>query len=380
MEPELSEEHRMFQTAIRAFTEKEVAPLVKEAEDTETFPAGILRQMGKLGYLCPGYPEEYGGGGLGKVGDCIMAEEMSRVCVGIATGIIVQSGLATYALYAHGSEEQQQQYLIPACKGEKIASFGLTEPNAGSDASAIETTAQKSGDHYVINGTKIYITNSPVCDYVLVAAYTDKSKGTRCISTFVVERDTPGFSVNKMDKLGVHSAATGELVFEDCRIPAQNLVGEEGSGYKYMLEALNGARISTAARSVGTAQAALDASLEYAKQRVQFGQPIGRNQAIAFRLATMATQITAARALTYQVAKAYDQGNQCRLEGSMAKLFGAEVAVRAAEDAMRIHGGAGYLKESVVQRYFRDAILGISVEGTAEIQQLMIARELGLFG
>lgn len=379
MDFELNEEHKMFKAAVREFVEKEVAPLVKEAEETETFPVQLFPKLGNQGFLCPGYPEEYDGGGLGKIGDCILVEELTRVCVGIGTAIMVQGGLGTYPLLAHGTEKQKQKYLKPAIKGEKIAAYGLTEPNAGSDAGAIETTAKKDGDCYIINGTKIYITNGPICDFSVVAASTDRSKGTRGISTFVVDRDTPGFTVSKMRKLGVHSTATGELVFEDCRVPAENLLGEEGRGYKYMLEALNGAKISHAARSLGNAEAAFETSLEYAKQRTQFGQPIGRFQAIAFKISTLATQIEAARSFVYRVAWMYDQGNECRKEGPMVKFFCSELAIRAAEEAMRIHAGAGYLAESVVQRYFRDAILGHTTEGTTEIQQLIIARELGLF-
>ena len=379
MDFELSEEHKMFQKATRGFAEKEVAPLVKEAEEAETTPVQLFSRLGELGYLCPGYPEEYGAGGLGKIGDCLLVEELARVCAGICAGIMVHGGLATHALFAHGTEEQKQKYLVPAIKGQKIAAYGLTEPNAGSDAGAIETTARRDGDYYVINGTKIYITNGTICDFVLLAASTDKSKGTRGITTFIVDRDTPGFTVAKMSKLGVHSASTGELVFEDCRVPAENLLGEEGRGFKYMLEALNGARISHAARSAGIAEAAFEASLDYAKHRVQFGQPIGRFQAIAFKLSTMATQIEAARAFLYRVAWLYDQGNECRKEAPMVKVFCSELAIRAAEEAMRIHAGAGYLAESVVQRYFRDAILSHTTEGTTEVQELVIARELGLF-
>lgn len=379
MDFELSEEYIMFRKAIRDFAEKEIAPLVKEAEETETFPVHLFLKLGELGYLYPGCPEEYGGGGLGKIGDCILAEELARVCFGITAGITAQAGPATYTLLNYGTEEQKQEYLVPAIKGHKIAAYALTEPDAGSDASAIETTARRVGDYYVINGTKIYVTNGPICDFVLLAASTDKSQGTRGITTFIVDRDNPGVKVTKMRKLGVHSSATGELVFEDCRVPADNLLGKEGRGFKYMLEALNGARILYAARSVGIAEAAFAASLDYAKQRIQFGQPIGRFQAIAFKLSTLATQIEAAKSFLYQVAWLYDQGNQCRQEAAMVKLFCSELAIRATEEAMRIHAGAGYLAESVVQRYFRDAIAAHTEEGTTEIQQLVIARELGLF-
>ena len=380
MHMQLSEEHRMFQEAVRDFTRKDVEPLVKEAEETETMPVQLFAKLGELGYLCPGYPEEYGGGGLGKIGDVIFIEELARVCAGITASLMVQGSLGTYAILAHGTEEQKRDYLVPAIKGQKISAFALTEPNAGSDAGAIETTARRDGDHYVVNGTKIYITNGTICDFVVLAASTDRSKGHRGITTFIVEKDTPGFTANKMRKLGTHSASTAELVFEDCRVPASNLLGEEGRGFKYILETINGARITHGARSLGVGQAAFEASLDYANQRVQFGQPIGRFQAVAFKLSNMATQIEAARAFLYQVASSYDQGDECRKEGPMVKVFCSEVTIKAAEEAMRIHAGAGYLAESVVQRYYRDAILSHTTEGTTEIQYLVIARELGLSG
>jgi len=378
MDFEFSEEHKMFREAIRDFATKEVAPLVDEAEKTETCPTELFSKMGKLGYLCPGYPTIYGGGGLGEVGTCIMVEELARICAGITAGLMVQSGLSTFPILAHGSEEQKQKFLAPAIKGEKIFAYGLTEPNAGSDASAIETTAKRDGDHYIVNGSKIYITNGTICDFVTLAVATDKSKGSRGISTIIAEQGTPGFSMTKMSKLGHHSAATGELVFEDCRVPASNLIGEENRGYKYMLEALNPARISHSARSLGVAQAAFDASLDYAKQRKQFGQPIGKFQAISFKLTRMATEIEAARWLLYRVAWLYDQGEECRKEAPMTKVFSSEMSIRTAEEAMRIHAGAGYLAESQIQRYFRDAILYHTTEGTTEIQELVISRELGL--
>ncbi len=378
MDFELSEEHKMFQKAVRIFAEKEVAPLVKEAEESETTPVQLFTKLGKLGYLCPAYPEKYGAGGLGEIGDCILVEELAKVCAGITSGIMVQGGLATYLILTHGTEQQKQRYLVPAIKGQKIAAYGLTEPNAGSDASAIECTARREGNYYIINGSKIYITNGPICDFVTIAASTDKDKGSRGISTIIVDKDAPGFSRTKMRKLGTHSAATAELIFEDCRVPVDNLLGEEGRGFKYMLESLNGARISHAARSLGIAEGAFEASLDYAKQRIQFGQPIGRFQAIAFKLATLATMIEAARSLVYRVAWLFTQGDKCQKEAPMVKYFCSELAIKTAEEAMRIHAGAGYMAESVVSRYFRDAILTHTTEGTTEIQQLVIARELGL--
>ena len=379
MDFELSEEHKMFQTAIRDFAEKEIAPLVKEAEETETFPIQLFPKLGGLGYLCPGYPEEYGGGGLGKIGDCILIEELCRLCCyGIGQAIMTQTGTGTYSIFTHGNQQQKQKYLVQATKGQKISAYALTEPNVGSDAGAIETTARKEGDHYIINGSKMYITNGAMCDYALVFASTDRSKGARGICCFIVDRDTPGFKVNKLRKMGAHSNPTGELVFEDCHVPAENLVGEEGKGFRYALETLNGARISHGARSLGTAEAAYEASLSYAKERIQFGHPIGGFQAIAFKLSNMVAEIEAARSFLYRVAWLYDQGNDCRQEAPMVKLFCSEVAIRAAEQAMRIHASAAVLAESDVHRYFRDAILQHSTEGTTEIMQLLIAQSLGL--
>jgi alkylation response protein AidB-like acyl-CoA dehydrogenase len=378
MDFEFSEEHSMFRQAIRDFAENEVAPIVDQAEENETCPTELFSKMGKLGYLCPGYPTEYGGGGLGEIGTCIMVEELARVCSGITSGLMVQSGLSTYPILVHGSEEQKQKFVVPAIKGEKIFAYGLTEPNAGSDAAAIETTAKRDGNHYILNGSKIYITNGQICDYVTLAVSTDKSQGSRGISTIIVEKGAPGFSTNKMRKLGHHSAATAELVFEDCLVPCDNLIGEEGRGFRYMLEALNSARISHSARSLGLAEAAFEASLRYAKEREQFGQPIGSFQAISFKLARMATEIEAAKWLLYRVAWLYDQGEECRKEAPMTKAFSSEVAIRTAEEAMRIHAGAGYLAESPIQRYFRDAILYHTTEGTTEVQELIISRQLGL--
>lgn len=368
----------LFQNAARDFATREVAPIVEEAEKKDDVPMELFTKLGELGYLCPGYPEKYGGGDLGKIGECILYEELGKISSGICSGIMVNGGLATKMVEAHGTEEQKQKYLAAACRGEKIAAFGLTEANAGSDAAAIETKAVKDGDSYVINGSKIYITNGQICSFVTIAAVTDKSKGSKGISTIVVDADTPGFSRNKMEKLGNHASATSEMYFDDCRVPAENLVGEEGQGFKYMLESLTGARISHSARSIGLAQVALKTTIDYANERVQFGKPIGKNQDIAFRLARISTEIEAARWLLYRVAWLYDQGEDCRKEAAMTKLKSSEVAVRMAEEAMRIHAGAGYLAESVIQRYYRDAILYPITEGTSEIQQLIISRELGL--
>ena len=375
----LSDEHQMFQRAIRDFAEKEIGPQVEEAEEKEEFPVELFPKMGKLGYLGIRYPEKYGGPGFDKISECLYIEELNRVCAGIASGLMVQSGLATEAIFYHGTEEQKQRLLVPAIKGEKIAALGLTEPNAGSDISSIQTTARKDGDSYIVNGSKIFITNGTIADFVLVAAYTDKSRGTKGISLLVLERGTPGFTIaRKLKKLGNRSSDTGELVFEDCRIPKENLIGEENRGFGYIVGALKSGRIIYGARSVGVAQAAFEAALQYAKERVQFGQPIGKFQANQFKLAKMATAIEAARTFTFRAAWMLDQGIECMKEASMVKLFATEMVQWVTAEAVQLHGGYGYMMEYPVQRYFRDAKMFTITEGTSEIQQVVIARELGL--
>lgn len=379
MDFELTEGQKIFREAIKRFAEKEIAPLVDEAEEKEKFPVQLFPLMGDLGYLGIAYSPEYGGAGMGKMGECIAVEEFGRICMGIASGLMIQSGLATSSIYAHGSEAQKQRYLVPAIKGRKIAAFGLTEPNAGSDAAAMETRGKKDGKDYVINGNKIFISNSPLADFVVTAAYTDKSQGAGGgVSLFIVDKGAPGFSVKKMHKFCLRPSETGELTYDDVRVPEGNLVGEEGHGFRYLMEALAAGRISHAARSLGLTMAAYEASLEYAKDRKQFGQPIGKFQSIAFKLARMALDIEAARWLVYHAAWLYDAGKRCRKEAAMAKLFTSEAAQRITGEAMQIHGGYGFTTDSPIQRYFRDARLGTTVEGTSEIQQLVISREIGV--
>lgn len=379
MDFDFSEEQRMFKEAIHSFAEKEISPLVDEAEKTATFPLQLFPKMGELGYLCVRYPAEYGGAGIGKIGDCISVEEVSYFSVGIAAGTMVQGGIGTSAIYARGSEDQKQKYLVPAITGQRIAAFGLTEPNAGSDAASIETIATKRNGKYVLNGTKMFITNGNICDFVVVAAYTDKSKGARGgVSLFVVEKDTPGFTRSKLHKFCARSGEIAELTFEDCAVPEENLIGEEGRGFPYLMETLMGGRISHAARSLGLARAAYDESLEYAKARVQFGQPIAKFQTNAFKLARMAMELEAARWLVYYAAWLYDQDKPYVKEAAMAKLYASEVAAHITTEALQINGGYGLMEESVAQRYFRDARLGTITEGTSEIQQLVISREIGI--
>ncbi|MDI6754955.1 MAG: acyl-CoA dehydrogenase family protein [Thermodesulfobacteriota bacterium] len=374
----LQEDQRIFQETFRKFAEREIAPLVEEAEETETFPLQIFPQMGKLGYLCPRYSEKYGGAGIDKVSEVVMREEISRVSQGFASTWSAHSHLGTFPVYHWGSEEQKQKYLVPAIRGEKIFAFGLTEPNAGSDVKAIETTARPEGNFYVLNGRKIFITNGNICDFLTLVAYTDRGRGYKGISLFLVEKGTPGFIVSrKLKKEGVRSSETAELLFEDCRIPKENRIGEEGSFYRVM-ETLNEGRIGVAGNCVGMAQGAYEAALRYAQERVQFGRPIAHFQAIAFKLADMAMEIDASRLLTLRAAWLMDQGKNPVKEASMAKLFASEVAVRVSMEAMQIHGGYGQMREFPVGRFHRDALVYVVGEGTSEIQRQIIAKQMGI--
>ncbi|MFC2060164.1 acyl-CoA dehydrogenase family protein [Chloroflexota bacterium] len=378
MDFELSEEHKMLREAVRDFAEKEIAPLVEEAEEKEEFPVAIIPKMGELGYLCANYPVDYGGGGMGLIGWCVVIEELSRVCLGIASGINGQSGSGSVIL-AHGTEEQKQKYIVPSTKGQMVGAFALSEPNAGSDAAAIEATAVKLDGKYVINGNKIYITNGTIFDFALVAAYTDKSLGAgRGVSIFIVEKGTPGFSFTKMKKFCIRSSPTAEFAFEDCAVSAENMVGEEGKGFSYMMENLDAGRVVLAASAIGLSQAAYEASLDYARQRVQFGQPIYKFQANSFKISRMAMEIEAARWFMYRAAWLYDQGARRFKEAAMVKLFASEVCQRVTAEAMQVHGGVALMSESPVQRYFRDSRRGTILDGTSEIQQVVISRAIGL--
>jgi len=377
MDYDLSEESRMFQNSIRSFAQKEIGPLVEEAEEKETFPVELFPKVGDLGYLGIRFPEKYGGSNMGKVEECIFMEEVGYVSSGIASAFHPQF-LACLALYNFGTEEQKQRFLIPAIKGEKIMALGITEPNAGSDVGGIETTAKKAGGEYILNGSKMFITNGNIADCVFIVAYTDKTKKQEGIGLFIAEKGTSGFSTRKLRKMTNMSADLGEVILEDCRVPGGNILGEETGGFQRIMETLFSARITHGARSVGLAQAAYDAAFKYAQERRQFGKPIGKFQAVKFKLAQMAIEINAARLLVYKAAWLLDQGRDYVKDGSMAKVFASEMAQRAAADAMHIHGGYGYMMEFPVQRYFRDAKMFTVADGTTEIQRSIIARELGI--
>ncbi len=374
----LNEEQRIFQEYFRRFCEKEVAPLVEEAEETETFPLPLFSKMAGLGYLCPRYPEEYGSADIDKLTEVIMREEFSRVCQGIASSWSAHSHLGTYPIFKWGSEEQKQHYLVPAIRGEKLAAFGLTEPGAGSDIKSMGTTAVRDGKHYIINGSKTFITNGTFCNFVVLVAYTDRSKGYRGISMFIVDKGTEGFSVSrKLKKEGIRSSETAELSFEDCRVHQDQRIGKEGSFYALM-DTLNEGRVGVAGNCVGIAQAAYEAAMRYAKEREQFGRPIGSFQAIQFKLVDMLAQIEAIRLLVRRAAWMIDQGMNPIKEASIAKLMASETAVKVAREAIQIHGGYGMMREFPVGRYLRDALVYTIGEGTSEIQKKIIAKQIGL--
>jgi alkylation response protein AidB-like acyl-CoA dehydrogenase len=374
----LTEEQEAFRQAVRGFAEKALAPRVEALEAAEEFPRDVFRELGRLGYLGVGYPEEYGGSGGDMVMRCLLIEEMSRINCGFAAALLGHVGLGCIPLFRFGTEEQKQRYLVPALRGDKLACFALSEPNSGSDAASIQTTAERRGDRYVINGAKMFITNGTIADYCLVAAYTDRARRGAGISMFVVDTDTPGFVVSrKLKKTGHHTSETAALAFEDMPVPASALLGGIEGGFQQVTGTLEGGRITHAARSVGVSQAALDAALRYARERVQFGQAIAKFQAIKFKLARMAMEVETARTMMWRAAWLFDQG-PCMREAAMAKLFASEVAQRVTWEAVQIHGGYGYITEFPVERYWRDARLMTITEGTSEIQLTIIAREIGL--
>lgn len=369
----------MFRDAIREYARREIVPLVDEAEETGIFPKQIFKSLGSKGFLFPRYPVEIGGGGGDKVTECILLEEIGYVNCGIAGGVAVQCGIGTQPIYTHGTKEQQEKYLVPAITGDKIGAFGLTEPNAGSDAAALKTRAMRDGDSYVINGTKMFITNGSICDFVILAAYTDPSRRGAGISLFIVEKGTPGFSVSrKLDKVGIWSAETAELVFEDCRVPAANLIGgKEGGGFDILEDTLTSGRLTFSARCIGTAQAAYDLTVQYAKDRIQFGKSIASFQATKFKLADMAMNIDIMRTYVYSVAELFNRTPNIKKQAAMAKLFTSEAAQKILVDCMQIHGGYGYMMEYPIQRHWRDSRIFTITEGTSEIQRMVIAREEG---
>ncbi|WNB92272.1 acyl-CoA dehydrogenase [Bacillus sp. NEB1478] len=373
----LSEEHEMIRKMVRDFAKNEVEPTAAERDEEERFDRAIFDQMGELGLCGIPWPEEYGGIGGDFLGYVIAVEELSRVCASVGVTLSAHTSLAGWPIFKFGNEEQKQKFLRPMAEGKKIGAYGLTEPGSGSDAGNMKTTAKKDGDEYIINGSKIFITNAGDAEIYVVFARTDIEAGTRGVSAFIVEKGTPGFSFGKKEKkLGIRSSPTLEIIFEDCRVPAENLLGKEGEGFKIAMMTLDGGRNGIAAQAVGIAQGALDASVTYAKERKQFGKAIGANQGIGFKLADMATKVEAARLLTYQAAWRESEGLPYGKESAMSKLFAGDIAMEVTTDAVQVFGGYGYTKEYPVERYMRDAKITQIYEGTQEIQRLVISKML----
>jgi hypothetical protein len=373
----LSEEQQLLKKTVREFAESELAPHSRAWDEAQEFPRDVFGKLGELGLMGVVWPAEYGGSGMTTLDYAIVMEELSRVDAGVALSVAAHNSLCSGHIFLAGSEAQKKTFLTPLAKGEKIGCWGLTENSAGSDAGGTKTTAVRDGQHWVLNGSKTFITNARVADVAVAMAVTDRSKGKKGISAFIVERGTRGFRAGKKeDKLGVRCSDTSELIFEDCRIPAENLLGLEGHGFVDTLRILDRGRIGIGAFSVGIAQASLEASMSYAKGRRQFGHSIAEFQAVQFKIADMATKVDAARLLIHRAAALRDTGQEHTVESSMAKLFASEVAVEVAMEAVQIHGGYGYTKDYPVERYLRDSKLGTIGEGTSEVQRLVIAREL----
>jgi butyryl-CoA dehydrogenase len=371
---ELSEEQKLLQKSVREFAETEVRPLAKELDDTGHFPRELFKKAAELGLTGVAFPESEGGAGFDHVAYTIVIEEISRCCASTGVILSVQNSLYCDPIHRFGTDEQKKKFLLPFTRGEKIGCYALTEPQAGSNAAALQTKAVKKGDKYVINGTKAWITNGGVADAAIAYVNTDPAKGEKGITALVVEKGTPGFKVGKEEKkLGIHATACCELVFTDCEVPEANRIGKEGEGYKVALSTLDGGRIGIAAQATGIAQGAFEAALKYAQERRAFGHPIAQFQAIQFMLADMATEIDAARLLVRKAAWKQDSGSRFSLEAATAKLFASEMATRVAHKAMQIHGGYGYSHEYPVERAYRDARITEIYEGTSEIQRLVIA-------
>jgi len=377
MDFSLNETHAMIRETARKFADERIAPGTIERDEKEEFPREIVRELGELGFMGMMVPEEWGGSGLDTPSYMFALEEISRVDASVGVIMSVNNSLVCYGINKDGTVDQKERYLRDLASGRKLGAFALSEPEAGSDASNQRTVAVRDGESYVLNGTKNWITNGSTADIVLLMAATDKAKGAKGISTFIVEKGTPGFSVAKKEKkLGIRSSDTVSLAFTDCRVPAANRIGAEGDGFRFAMKTLEGGRIGIAAQALGIAQACLNASVNYAKERKAFDKPIAELQAIQFKIADMATNIDAARMLTLKAAAMKDAGEPFGADAAMAKLFASRTAVESALEAIQIHGGYGYVREYLVERYLRDAKITEIYEGTSEIQRIVIARSL----
>jgi butyryl-CoA dehydrogenase len=374
MEIELTEEQKLLRESVRRFAEEVVRPRAKEIDESGEFPRAFFDQAGELGLTGVAVPEEYGGAGMDTVAYALVIEEISRVCASSGVILSVNNSLVSDPILKYGSEEQKQEFLTPLASGRKLGCFALTEPGAGSDAGALRSTARRDGDSYVLNGNKVFITNGTHADTALVFASVDLEKKHKGITAFLVPADTPGYSHGGHEfKLGVNASGTTELAFQDMRVPAAWRLGEEGEGFKIAMSTLDGGRIGIAAQAVGIAQGAFEEAVSYAREREQFGQPLANFQAIQFYLADMATEIDAARLLTWKAAWAKENQKRYTLEAAHAKLFASEMAQRVTNKALQIHGGYGYTKEYNVERYFRDARITEIYEGTSEVQKMVIS-------
>jgi alkylation response protein AidB-like acyl-CoA dehydrogenase len=377
MDFELNEEQQQIKYSVREFAESEIRPHVMEWDETQHFPDELRPKLAELGLMGVLFPEQYGGAGMGYVEYATIIEELGRVDGSVGLSVAAHNSLCSNHIFQFGSEEQKQQYLVPLARGESFGAWGLTESQAGSDASGTRTNAIRSNGGWKVNGSKNFITHAIACNTLVAVAVTDKTKGNKGISAFIFDKSMEGFrSDKKENKVGMRASETSSVVFEDCYVPDENRLGNEGEGFLQAMQVLDGGRISIAALSVGIAQGAYEAAVKYAKERQQFGKPISEFEGIQFKLADMATQIEAARLLTLQAASMKDAGRKTTQQSAMAKLFASEVAVRVAEESVQVHGGYGYTKDYPAEKYWRDSKLCTIGEGTSEIQRLVIAKNL----
>src|SRR5690242_15191519 len=377
MDFQFTEEQEQLKRSVRQFAESEIRPHVMEWDEKSEFPLSVIKQLGKMGLMGVVFPSEYGGAGLGYVDYVVAVEELSRVDGSVGIIVAAHNSLCSNHIFIAGSEEQKRKYLPKLASGDFIGCWGLTEPGSGSDAGSARMTAVRRGRNWILNGTKTFITNGHYADVAVIIAVTDKTTGTHGLSAFIVDRDTKGFRPGKKEnKLGLRASDTAELIFEDCVIASENLLGKEGDGFIDAMRVLDGGRISIAALSLGIAQGAFESALKYSKERKQFGRAISDFQAIQWKLADMATEIDAARLLTFRAASMKDAGLKTTQESSMAKLYASEVAVRCANEGVQIHGGYGFIKDYPAEKYYRDVKLCTIGEGTSEIQRVVIARQL----
>jgi alkylation response protein AidB-like acyl-CoA dehydrogenase len=379
MDFRLSKMHQLFQRTVAEFVDKEVIPVAQEIDERNEFPRKLFKRIGELGYFGLRYPKDVGGIGSDTIMFMIFCEELARGSMSVAASATMQCLMGTNFVYQYGNDNIKNRIFIPALKGDKVGVIAFTEPDAGSDLSAMKTTATKSGNHWILNGSKTWITNAYVADYFTVAALTDRTRGLRSVNFFLVEKGTPGFTISgKIEKLGLRGTESAELVFENCRIPEENLLGIESKGISALMSILSEIRVMTGALSIGLARASFDAALRYSKERVQFGSPIGKFQAIRIKLANMATELEAARLLVYYAAWLIDQKVRCMKEASMAKLYASELANKVVDETSRIFASYGYAMDFPIQRYLRDAKFLLFGGGTSEILQDIICNELGL--